>query len=126
MIKIPCGGFYLDESLALNNGKLGLAPGAGGGSAFVVNFVIDEHTGNKMTADKTYAEISEAAMGNNMVVAVVSDGSGSVQRLALSAVMPDVGVLFSNVLVQPESAPKIFDICVAPDNTVTFGMYEIK
>lgn len=30
MIKVPCGGFELDESLALNNGKLGLAPGAGG------------------------------------------------------------------------------------------------
>lgn len=31
MSKVPCGGFELDESLALNNGKLGLAPGAGGG-----------------------------------------------------------------------------------------------
>lgn len=31
MTKVPCGGFELDESLALNNGKLGLAPGAGGG-----------------------------------------------------------------------------------------------
>ena len=31
MNKVPCGGFELDESLALNNGKLGLAPGAGGG-----------------------------------------------------------------------------------------------
>ena len=30
MSKVPCGGFELDESLALNNGKLGLAPGAGG------------------------------------------------------------------------------------------------
>ena len=31
MAKVPCGGFELDESLALNNGKLGLAPGAGSG-----------------------------------------------------------------------------------------------
>ena len=30
MSKVPCGGFEFDESLALNNGKLGLAPGAGG------------------------------------------------------------------------------------------------
>ncbi len=30
MSKVPCGGFELDESLALNDGKLGLAPGAGG------------------------------------------------------------------------------------------------
>lgn len=30
MSKVPCGGFELDESLALNNGKLGLAPGVGG------------------------------------------------------------------------------------------------
>ena len=33
MSKVPCGGFELDESLALNNGKLGLAPGAGGAQA---------------------------------------------------------------------------------------------
>lgn len=33
MSKIPCGGFELDESLALKNGKLGLAPGAGGSQA---------------------------------------------------------------------------------------------
>ena len=33
MSKVPCGGFELDESLALNNGKLGLAPGAGGSQA---------------------------------------------------------------------------------------------
>ena len=33
MSKVPCGGFELDESLALNNGKLGLAPGAGGGGS---------------------------------------------------------------------------------------------
>ena len=30
MSKVPCGGFELDESLASNNGKLGLAPGVGG------------------------------------------------------------------------------------------------
>lgn len=34
MSKVPCGGFELDESLALNNGKLGLAPGAGGVSSW--------------------------------------------------------------------------------------------
>lgn len=33
MSKVPCGGFELDESLTLNNGKLGLAPGAGGSQA---------------------------------------------------------------------------------------------
>ena len=33
MSKVPCGGFELDESLALNDGKLGLAPGAGGSQA---------------------------------------------------------------------------------------------
>ena len=125
MSKVPCGGFELDESLALNNGKLGLAPGAGGGGAFVVNCAIDKDN-SKIVADKTYAEISEAVMGNNMVVAVISEDSGSVQRLALSAVIPDTGALFSNVVVQPEFAPKIFSICVAPDNTVTFGMQEIK
>ena len=125
MSKVPCGGFKLDESLALNNGKFGLAPGAGGGGAFVVNFAIDKDT-SKMTADKTYAEISEAAMGNNMVVAVISDGPGSVQRLALSAVSPDVGALFSSVVVQPKFVPNIYSICVAPDNTVTFEMHEIK
>ena len=125
MSKVPCGGFELDESLALNNGKLGLAPGAGGGGAFVVNCAIDEGT-SKIVADKTYAEISEAVMGNNMVIAVLSDAPGSVQHLTLSEVLPDVGALFSSVVVQPKFAPKIFSICVAPDNTVTFGMYEIK
>lgn len=123
--KVPCGGFELDESLALNNGKLGLSPGAGGDGAFVVNCTIDEGTG-KMAADKTYAEISEAAMGNNMVIAVISDGPGSVQRLTLSAVLPDVGALFSGIKVQPKFVPEIFSICVAPDNTVTFEMREIK
>lgn len=33
MSKVPCGGFELDESLALKDGKLGLAPGAGGSQA---------------------------------------------------------------------------------------------
>ena len=31
MSKIPCGGFELDDSLVVNDGKLGLAPGIGGG-----------------------------------------------------------------------------------------------
>ena len=125
MSKVPCGGFELDESLALNDGKLGLAPGAGGGGAFVVNCAIDKDT-SKITADKTYAEISEASMGNNMVIAVISDGPGSVQHLALSTVLPDVGALFSAVVVRPDFVPNIHSICVALDNTVTFGMYEIK
>ena len=30
MSKVPCGGFELDDSLVINDGKLGLAPGAGG------------------------------------------------------------------------------------------------
>lgn len=34
MSKVPCGGFELDESLALKDGKLGLAPGAGGVSSW--------------------------------------------------------------------------------------------
>ena len=121
MSKVPCGGFELDESLALNNGKLGLAPGAGGGGAFVVNCTIDEGT-SKIVADKTYAEISEAAMGNNMVIAVISDDLGSVQRLTLSAVSPDVGALFSSITVRPEFVPQIISICVTPDNTVMFEM----
>ena len=33
MSKVPCGGFELDDSLALKDGKLGLAPGAGGSQA---------------------------------------------------------------------------------------------
>ena len=31
MIKVPCGGFELGDSLVVNDGKLDLAPGAGGG-----------------------------------------------------------------------------------------------
>ena len=125
MSKVPCGGFELDEPLALNNGKLGLAPGAGGGGAFVVSIATDE-SASKMTADKTYAEISEAAMGNNMVVAAIFDDSGAVQYLALSAVLPDKGAFFSNVAVRSGFVPQITNICVALDNTVTFEMYEIK
>lgn len=42
MSKVPCGGFELDDSLALNNGKLGLAPGAGGGGVSSWNDLIDK------------------------------------------------------------------------------------
>ena len=50
--KIPCGGFYLDDTLVVDeNGKLGV-------NRFVVTFTSSKN-GN-IASDKTFAEISTA------------------------------------------------------------------
>ena len=50
--KIPCGGFYLDDTLGIDeNGKLGV-------NQFVVTFTMSKN--GSIASDKTFAEISTA------------------------------------------------------------------
>ena len=100
MNKIPCGGFELDDSLVMENGKLGVAPGA----SVVVdselsdtstnpvqnkviksaldakqdkNFTITFTKGidNTYTANKTFDELNTAISEGVSISAVALDGS---------------------------------------------------
>ena len=113
--KIPCGGFELDESLALNNGKLGLAPGAGGGGAFVVDIVKDSD--GAYTFNKTYEEIENAIESGVSVLGcelVVHPNGTQVRYYAqLSQYVQGSGVVFTSTQV------------IKPTNTVTFDTFGI-
>ena len=115
MNKVPCGGFELDESLALNNGKLGLAPGAGSGGAFVVNIVKDSD--GAYTLNKTYEEIENAIESGvfvlGCVIEVYPNGMQALNYVQLSQYVQGVGVAF--VLTQ----------VIKPTNTVMFSTFSI-
>ena len=99
MNKIPCGGFELDDSLVMENGKLGVAPGASVAvdselsdtstnpvqnkvvkSALDAkqdkNFAITFTKGvsNTYTADKTFDELSTAISEGASITAIALDG----------------------------------------------------
>ena len=61
-LKIPCGGFRLDErSFSLDdNGVLSVSGGGGGGGVLIVNLTNGPEEGS-LVADKTIAEIIAAA-----------------------------------------------------------------
>lgn len=74
--KIPCGGFYLDDTLKVDeNNTLGLAPGAGK-EPFKVTFTMQD--GSIITSDKTLAEIQEAYKAGKYVYGEIITGFSSV------------------------------------------------
>lgn len=109
MSKVPCGGFELDESLALNNGKLGLAPGAGGGGL---------------------------PSGGTPYQQLVTDGSGNTvweDRLAyetdpvLTEIVPEETVTFTpNSGLMSASWPPTFNAVVGQTYIVKFDGTEYK
>lgn len=77
---VPCGGFELDDSLKIENGKLGLAPGAGNDETELFKVAITAKNDN-IISDKTFAEIQEAFQAGKYVYASID------------------GIVFSSLLV---------------------------
>ena len=80
--KIPCGGFYLSDTLGVDeNGKLGV-------NQFVVTFTMSRE-GN-ISSDKTFAEIFDAYKAGKKVSGVVLNPPNSWTELYVSTVNGDV------------------------------------
>lgn len=100
--KIPCGGFYLDDTLGMDeNGKLGV-------NQFVVTFTMSD--GENVLSDKTFAEIFNAykagkkvsgvifAPPNNWTELYVSNVNGDeINFFAMSGVLDNVGYIVIRV-----------------------------
>ena len=79
--KIPCGGFYLSDTLGVDeNGKLGV-------NQFVVTFTISEE--GSITSDKTFAEIFDAYKAGKKVSGVVLNPPNGWTELYISTVNGD-------------------------------------
>ena len=80
--KIPCGGFYLSDTLGVDeNGKLGV-------NQFVVTFTISKN--GSIASDKTFAEIFDAYKAGKKVSGVVLNPPNSWTELYVSTVNGDV------------------------------------
>ena len=79
--KIPCGGFYLSDTLGVDeNGKLGV-------NQFVVTFTVSED--GSIASDKTFAEIFDAYKAGKKVSGVVFSPPNSWNELYVSTVNGD-------------------------------------
>ena len=76
--KIPCGGFYLDDTLGVDeNGKLGV-------NQFVVTFAMNKD--GSIASDKTFAEIFDAYKAGKKVSGVILFAPNSLAELYVSTV----------------------------------------
>ena len=106
--KIPCGGFYLSDTLGVDeNGKLGVNGGEpykslvtdGTGTAkwedkkFTVTFTSDD--GANLSSDKTFSEIIDAYKAKKTISAVVHTGENDDTLLYVSAINETVVSFFS-------------------------------
>lgn len=152
MSKIPCGGFELGDSLVVNDGKLDLAPGAGGGvtvdselsdtsenpvqnkvvkaaldaklSVYVVTFSTDE-TGEVLTADKTYEEIASA--NEKMMIFGRAFLDGSTSWFPITACSYENGAIFTSISKQGSAwKPSMITLRVKPDGTVEFESTDLQ
>ena len=79
--KIPCGGFYLDDTLGVDeNGKLGV-------NQFVVTFTMSED--GSLASDKTFAEIFDACKAGKKVSGVLLNRPNDWAELYVSTVNSD-------------------------------------
>ena len=79
--KIPCGGFYLSDTLGVDeNGKLGV-------NQFVVTFTISRD--GSIASDKTFAEIFDAYKAGKKVSGVILSPSNGWTELYVSNVNGD-------------------------------------
>lgn len=86
---VPCGGFELDDSLKIENGKLGLAPGAGNDETELFKVAITTENDN-IISDKTFAEIQEAYQAGKYIYALIDD----VGFFSLVSLMKDTVAMF--------------------------------
>ena len=87
--KIPCGGFYLDDTLGVDeNGKLGV-------NQFVVTFTMSEN--GSITSDKTFAEIFDAYKAGKKVSGVFLNASNDWTEFYVSSVNGDIIDFFAMI-----------------------------
>lgn len=76
--KIPCGGFYLNDTLGVDeNGKLGV-------NRFVVTFTMSK--GGNIASDKTFAEISTAIESGLYVYGLAIAGAATFDAIPATRV----------------------------------------
>lgn len=92
MIKVPCGGFELGDSLVINDGKLDVKP-----SVYIVTFSTDE-TGEVIIADKTYAEIASANEKMPVFGRISLEGSNA--WFSCAGCNFENGAIFTNIIKQ--------------------------
>ena len=149
MNKIPCGGFELDDSLVMENGKLGVAPGASvavdselsdtstnpvqnkvvkaaldakQSKNFVINFSQDSDGSDK--ADKTFAELSSAISAGASISAVY--GQNSQRYLTLIEFVAGTYAMFGYYYANFDGGMDFITYMLRQDDTVTSVVTNIK
>ena len=116
--KIPCGGFYLDDTLSVDeNGKLGV-------NRFVVTFTMSEN--RSIASDKTFAEISTAIESGLYVYGLLIAGvttfnnipATQVYALQMSQYVLGRGVVFIGLSVSP-TAVTVLSLYMDADNNIS-------
>ena len=80
--KIPCGGFYLDDTLGVDeNGKLGI-------NQFVVTFTMSEE--GSIASDKTFDEIFDAYKAGKKVFGVLLNAPNDWTECYVSSVNEEI------------------------------------
>ena len=113
--KIPCGGFYLDDMLNVNdNGELSI----NGGTPYQ-QLVTDEDGNAKwedrfrvmfkrgedgnLTADKTFEEVFNAYESGENVSAVLIMGENSYANLLMTNAVADVSIVFVSIGIEGDN-----------------------
>ena len=101
--KIPCGGFYLSDTLGVDeNGKLGV-------NQFVVTFTMSED--GSIASDKTFAEIFDAYKAGKKVSGVVLFAPNDWHELYVSTINGDDIDFFA--ISSDSSGCMYVDVCVS-------------
>ena len=84
-MKIPCGGFFIDEeTLEINDNTLSVKNSGGGGSVFS----IEDPDG---TLDKTWQEILDAVANRQICIITIDNGGDSYNVNFVSDIYEDSG-----------------------------------
>ena len=113
--KIPCGGFYLDDMLNVNdNGELSINGGTpyqqlvtdeDGNAKWEDRFRVTFKRGEdgNLTADKTFEEVFNAYESGEIVSGVLIMGERSYANLLISNAVDDVSIVFVSVGIERDN-----------------------
>ena len=119
MSKVPCGGFELDDSLEIRDGKLSAksALDAKQDKTFIITFTEDSDGTN--TADKTFDELSTAISEGKSILAVIKNKINSITFYAgLLQFFEGTVAVFSFYQAIPNESVTFTTIAITPDNNV--------
>ena len=119
MSKVPCGGFELDDSLEIRDGKLSAksALDAKQDKTFIITFTVDEDGTNP--ADKTFDELSTAISEGKSILAVIKNKINSITYYAgLLQFLEGTAAVFSFYQIIPNQSVTFTAISIGSDNNV--------